>query len=301
MTFARGATLTTATTFGHADTSNLGPTAGNGFYKRWPDDLALLQDLGITDIRFTFDWARLQPKPGEFDGAWSDLFEQILAAADAIGLRVWATLHDGAEPRWVSNEGGLGDDDVTEKWWPRYVEQVADRFGASVAGWIPFAGVDNQPSIAGWRNTWTTLNSSDAPVVAAIDALRIDDIPNYLEISDMIGLVVGHDELTDPKPGDEEFDHLRAQLHDAISQAAESAGDHEIVVAQFAPHHDDPDVAGRVVTAFVDGCDAAIADAVDLGIAFIDPAISGPDSPVGLLSSDRTPQPAAAAYLPRID
>ena len=61
------------------------------------------------------------------------------------------------------------------------------------------------------------------------------------------------------------------------------------------------DVVNRVVSAFVDGCDAAIADAVDLGIAFIDPAISGPDSPVGLLSSDRTPQPAAAAYLPRID
>jgi len=189
MTFVRGATLTTATTFGHADTSNLGPTAGNGFDQRWPDDLALLQHLGITDIRLTFDWARLQPKPGEFDGAWSDLFEQIVAAADAIELRVWATLHDGAEPRWITNEGGLPSDDVTERWWPRYVERVADKFGSGIAGWIPFAGVN--------------------------------------------------------------------------------------------------------------GADAAIADGVTLDLAFIDPAISGPDSPIGLLGSDRTLQPAAATFLQR--
>ena len=164
MSFTRGATLTTAATFGHADTSNLGPTAGNGFYKRWPDDLALLQELGITDIRLTFDWARLQPKPGNFDGDWSDRFEQMIAASDAIGLRVWATLHDGAEPRWVTNEGGIYDETVSEKWWPRFAERVADRFGDSIAGWIPFTAIDSQFSASAWRNTWTTLGGGPVQV-----------------------------------------------------------------------------------------------------------------------------------------
>lgn len=297
MTFARGATLTTATTFGHADTSNLGPSAGNGFYKRWPDDLALLHELGVTDLRFTFDWARLQPKPGDLDGAWADRFEQMLSASNAIDLRVWATLHDGAEPRWVTNEGGLANDDVAAKWWPRFVEKVADRFGPQVVGWIPFAGLGDDVHTALWRNTWTTLNGTDAPVVAAIDAMRAHEITNHLDTSDMIGLVLAHDEMADPEPTDEQFDHLRSQLHETISEAASQAGDHRLVISQFTPHHDDADVAGRIVTTFVEAIDGAIADGIAVDTVFIDPAIAGHDSAVGLLSSDRTAQPAAEAFL----
>ena len=297
MTFVRGAALTTATTFGHADTSNLGPTAGNGFCARWPDDLALLHDLGITDLRFSFDWARLQPKPGDLDGAWSDRFEQILAAADAIGLRLWATLHDGAEPRWVTNEGGLDNVDVAERWWPRFAEKVADRFGSHVAGWIPFAEIDTALDTAVWRNAWTTLNGGDAPVVAAIDADSVAEVSNYMDTSDMIGLVLTHGQITNPEPSDQQFDQLRRRLHDAMGGAAAQAGDHRIVVAQFTPNHDDPDVAGRIVSSFVDAANDAIADGIRLDAAFIDPAISRSDSPIGLLSSERTPQPTAAAYL----
>jgi hypothetical protein len=301
MTFARGATLTTATTFGHADTSNLGPTAGNGFYKRWPDDLALLQELGITDIRLTFDWARLQPKPGAFDGAWSERFEQMLAASNAIGLRVWATLHDGAEPRWVTNEGGIHDDTVSEKWWPRYVERVADRFAEDLAGWIPFAGIGQQLSATSWRNTWTTLNSGTAPVVAALDADHLDDISNYLDTSDIIGIALAHGELADSDPDDERLDQMRVRLYETISAAAEAAADHRLIISQFTPYHDDGDVAGQIVAALVSAADEAIADGVELGAVFLDPAIAGPDSPNGLLSSERTPQPAAEAYLPTVD
>ena len=298
MTFTRGATLTTATTFGHADTSNLGPTAGNGFYKRWPDDLALLQELGITDIRLTFDWARLQPKPGDFDGDWSDRFEQMIAASDAIGLRVWATLHDGAEPRWVTNEGGIHDDTVAEKWWPRFAERVADRFGENIAGWIPFTSIDSQFSASAWRNTWTTLSGGSTPVVAALDAERLDSVVDYLETSDIIGITLAHGEVADSEPDDERLDQIRVRLHDTIGAAADSASDHYLIISQFTPHHHDADVAGQLVASFVDAVTGAIDDGVDLGVVFLDPAIAGPDSPNGLLSAERAPQPASKAYLP---
>ena len=99
MTLHRGAALTTAATLGEADTADLGPTAGNGFRTRWPDDLATLQELGITDVRIALDWARLQPKPGQLDDDWAEQFEQILRAADAIGVRTWACLHEASVPR----------------------------------------------------------------------------------------------------------------------------------------------------------------------------------------------------------
>ena len=298
MSFTRGATLTTAATFGHADTSNLGPTAGNGFYKRWPDDLALLQELGITDIRLSFDWARLQPKPGNFDGDWSDRFEQMIAASDAIGLRVWATLHDGAEPRWVTNEGGIYDDNVSEKWWPRFAERVADHFGDSIAGWIPFTAIDSKFSASAWRNTWATLGGGPVQVVAALDAERLDSVGDYLGSSDIIGIAMEDGEDTDSEPDDERLDQIRVRLHDTIGAAADSAADHQLIISQFTPHHHDADVAGQLVASFVDAVTGAIDDGVDLGMVFLDPAIAGPDSPNGLLSAERAPQPASKAYLP---
>jgi beta-glucosidase len=298
MSFTRGATLTTAATFGHADTSNLGPTAGNGFYRRWPDDLALLQELGITDIRLTFDWARLQPKPGNFDGDWSDRFEQMIAASDAIGLRVWATLHDGAEPRWVTNEGGIYDETVSEKWWPRFAERVADRFGDSIAGWIPFTAIDSQFSASAWRNTWTTLGGGPVQVVAALDAERLDSVSDYLGSSDIIGIAMECAEDTDSAPDDERLDQIRVRLHDTIGAAAEAAADQQLIVSEFTPNHHDADISGQLVASFVNAATGAIDDGIDLGVVFLNPAISGPDSPNGLLSAERAPQPTSEAFLP---
>ena len=131
MTFRPGASLTTATTLGYADTADLGPTAGNGFRTRWPDDLAALQQQGLADVRITLDWARLQPKPGALDDHWVELFEQILQAADAIGLRPWACLHDGSVPRWFDNDGGLDNDENFTTWWPRWVERAVARRNGS--------------------------------------------------------------------------------------------------------------------------------------------------------------------------
>ena len=44
---------------GYADTADVGPTAGNGFYRRWPDDLAALQDAGFEDR--LLDWYAAHP------------------------------------------------------------------------------------------------------------------------------------------------------------------------------------------------------------------------------------------------
>ena len=126
MTFDRGASLTTATTLGFSDAADLGPSAGNGFHERWPDDLAVLSELGLTALRIPLDWARLQPKPGEIDGNWSEWFDTLLIAVDASGLQAWVTLHETAIPRWFDNDGGMDDIETFTKWWPRWVERAAE-------------------------------------------------------------------------------------------------------------------------------------------------------------------------------
>jgi hypothetical protein len=53
----------------------------------------------------------LQPKPGVLDADWSERFEQIVQAADAIGMHAWACLHEDSIPRWFDNDGGFDDEE----------------------------------------------------------------------------------------------------------------------------------------------------------------------------------------------
>jgi len=308
MTFRRGASLTTAATLGYADIADLGPTTGNGFRTRWPDDLAALQELGITDVRFTLDWARLQPKPGVFDSDWAERFEQIVQAADAIGLRPWACLHDGSIPKWFDNEGGFGDDENFTTWWPRWVERAADRFGDLVGGWVPFACIPSGAPAQPWIDTWGIL-AGGPQVVAAIDVRnQASTIDRYTDSMDLLGLVLDGDWVDEDGGGgdaagatDASFDAARlARCVDRwggeIREAADAV-DNAVVIAGFDADHHDPDVAGEIVAAWRSVLDDATADGVPIEVAFIDPGISGPDSSPGLLDADRAPTPSSDAFL----
>jgi beta-glucosidase len=295
MTMRRGAALTTAATLGHADSADLGPTAGNGFRTRWPDDLAALQDLGITDVRIALDWARLQPKPGMLDNDWAERFEQILQAADAIGMRPWACLHEAAVPRWFDNDGGFDDDETFTTWWPRWVERAADRFGDLVAGWLPFACIPpsaDQP----WIDTWGIL-AGGPPVVAAVDLRdRADSVGSYADRTDLLGAVlVGDWERHEPVDA-ARLTRASDRWGGELREAAEAA-DTALIVARFSATHDDADVAGEIVGALRNVLDDAVADGVPIEVAFIEPGIAGPDSSAGLLDADRAPTPTSDAFL----
>jgi hypothetical protein len=239
----------------------------------------------------------LQAKPGDLDSAWADWYDQVLTAADAIGLRVWATLHDSDEPRWITNEGGIDDPDVAVKWLPRYVERVADRFGTGVHGWIPFAEIPTDLPVAAWNATWSVLRNGEAPVVASLSASTIASAAGFLETCDLVGFALAHADLDEQEPNDEQLDHLREQMHDEAMRSAELVEDTPMLISQFTARHDDADVQGLIAEQFVLALHAAIDDGVHIGAAFIDPAITGPESSGGLLDSARSTTPMTDAVL----
>lgn len=294
MSFRRGAALSIATTLGYADTADLGPTAGNGFFRRWPDDLATLQDVGVDAVRLTLDWARLQPKPDTFDPDWADRFEQMIAAAAAIDLDVWATLHDGSIPRWFDNEGGLGDAEAVTRWWPRWVERVADRFGDTVAGWIPFTVLPSAAVEQPWRDTWGILGGAQ-PVVASIDGGPAA-ASSFSGLATAIGPVLAATWERDAPVGDRDLEQAADTWGRTVRDCADAA-DLPVVIAGFDPGHDDPDTAGRVVEQLTATLDDAIADGVTVASCFLEPAIGLPDHASGVLDADRTLTPAGQVFL----
>jgi beta-glucosidase len=302
MTFRRGASLTTVTTLGYADAADRGPTAGNGFVTRWPDDFVALRELGITDVRITLDWARLQPKPGVIDSDWAERFEQIVRAATEIGVRLWACFHDGSIPKWFDNDGGFDDDETFTTWWPRWVERAADRFGDMVGGWVPFscipAGAPAQP----WIDTWGIL-AGGPPVVAAVDVRnQAGSVDRYEGIMDLLGVVLAGDWAdAGSGDGDASFDaarlaHCADRWGGEIREAADAV-DNNMVIAGFNADHHDPDVAGDIVGAWRSVLDDAVADGVPIEVAFLEPGITGPESTPGLLDADRAPTPSSDAFI----
>ena len=52
-------------------------------YHRYPGDLDLLSSLGFNAYRFSIEWARVEPAPGEFSLAQLDHYRRMLAACMA--------------------------------------------------------------------------------------------------------------------------------------------------------------------------------------------------------------------------
>jgi beta-glucosidase len=294
MPFRRGAALTTASTLGYADNSDIGVTAGNGFLSQWPDDLAALHEVGVTDVRLTLDWARLQPRPTSLDGDWAERYEHMLTAADEIGLRVWATLHDGSIPRWLDNDGGFDDDETFTSWWPRWVERIADRFGDGVAGWVPFAEIPRGAPTQPWRDTWGILEGT-CPVVASVSS-ETTSIEEYVGRASYLGIALPTPWERDEAIGDRQLETASTQWGQAVRDGADDF-DGPVVITGFCPGHDDLDAAALIVEQLIRSLDDATADGVHVDVCFLEPAISTPDSPPGLLDPDRNLTPAAEHFL----
>jgi hypothetical protein len=295
MPFHRGAVLATSETFGFSPSADLGPTDGNGFETRWPDDLIVLADLGLTDVRLTLDWARLQPRPGGLASDWVELYQQILSATDDARLRPWATLHDGSVPRWFDDEGGLTDDEAFVRWWPRWVEQAAEHFGDLVHGWVPFASIAADAPVQPWRDTWGILAGGPA-VVASLDTADGCDIDRYAGRCDRLGLVVATPWDASAALGDHDLADAANRWGDTVRDSAAGVDRTPIVMTGFGAGHDDAVTAARIVEVFVDALDHAAADGIEIDVCFVDPAIEGAGPAVGLLDSDRSPTPVAAAF-----
>ncbi|MCW5851380.1 MAG: family 1 glycosylhydrolase [Anaerolineae bacterium] len=125
------------------------------FWERYPDDIALAQRLGCRLFRFSVAWARVEPRPGEWNAAALDHYARLAQAARAAGLQPLVTLHHFTWPVHLEAEGGLLADDFPARF-AEYARRVAERLGPDVPFWITF----NEPTllILGYLKPWWEPN-----------------------------------------------------------------------------------------------------------------------------------------------
>jgi beta-glucosidase len=136
---------------GHAPHS----LTGNDFGTRYTEDFALLSDLGLVHHRLSIEWARIEPKQGEYDQEAIRHYRDMLIAANSAGIHPWVCLHHFTLPQWFANLGGFLVDENRANHWQRHVDFIANTFGDLVFGWQPVNETNYYPAAAYLGRGWS--------------------------------------------------------------------------------------------------------------------------------------------------
>lgn len=117
--------------------------SGDGLdsYHRFDQDMRLLADAGLNAYRFSIEWARVEPSPGQFSHAELAHYRRMIDTAKALGLTPVVTLHHFTHPIWFEEQGAwLGDGAVDT--FARYVE-----FAAQILHDVDWVCTINEPNM----------------------------------------------------------------------------------------------------------------------------------------------------------
>jgi beta-glucosidase len=116
------------------------------FYRRYPDDVALMRELGLDAFRFSIAWPRVIPEGrGKVNEAGLDFYDRLVDELLANGIRPFATLFHWDTPQALEDTGGWTNRDTAEHF-VEYVDAVSARLGDRVDSWI----THNEPWVVAW-------------------------------------------------------------------------------------------------------------------------------------------------------
>jgi beta-glucosidase len=130
--------------FEHDPTSGCRDSSGDACdsWHRWDEDLALVQSLGLNSYRFSVEWARVEPAPGEFSLVALDHYRRVVQQCHDRGLVPVVTLHHFTIPTWMSERGGFESPEIAQRL-GAYTTRVADAIGDGIG----LACTINEPNI----------------------------------------------------------------------------------------------------------------------------------------------------------
>jgi beta-glucosidase len=111
-------------------------------YDRYEQDFDLARSLGHNAHRFSIEWSRIEPRPGEWDEAATAHYVEVVDALRDRGIEPIITLHHFTNPDWLADRGGWTRRDSVG-FFARYVEYVATRLADRVRYWVTI----NEPTV----------------------------------------------------------------------------------------------------------------------------------------------------------
>jgi beta-glucosidase len=215
-------------------------------WNRWPEDVAILADLGFTDYRFSIEWSRIEPEDGEHAVAALDHYARQCEALLAAGIEPVVTFHHFTTPRWLADQGGWTSPATADRF-----AAFCERAAARLAGLMGRACTINEPNIVatigylwgafppGVRDRDQRHRANEVFVDAhrkAVAAIRsaAPGVP--------VGLTLSMDDYQAVDGGEAKRDQIRRSMEDVFLEA--TAGDDFVGVQTYSRSRIGPN--GRV-------------------------------------------------------
>jgi beta-glucosidase len=112
-------------------------------YHRYPEDVALMRDLGVGAYRFSIAWPRIVPTgSGPVNPAGLDFYDRLVDELCAAGIAPAATLYHWDTPQPLEDAGGWLNRDIVHRF-ADYATAVGERLADRVRMWMPL----NEPMV----------------------------------------------------------------------------------------------------------------------------------------------------------
>jgi beta-glucosidase len=143
------------------------------FYHRYPEDIALMRELGLDAFRFSIAWPRILPDGrGRVNEAGLDFYDRLVDELLASGITPFPTLFHWDTPQVLEDAGGWTNRATAEAF-VEYAEVVAGRLGDRITHWV----THNEPWVVAWiGHAWgkhAPGRTSDADAIAAAHHLLL--------------------------------------------------------------------------------------------------------------------------------
>ena len=156
-------------TFSHVPGNVRGGDTGDiacDSYHRYPQDVKLMAELGLTGYRFSISWPRVQPGGrGAMNSKGLDYYKALLDVLGEHGISAAVTLYHWDLPQELQDEGGWAVRGTAQRF-ADYAAAVAESLGDRVARWITL----NEPQVVashGYRSGEHAPGVRDAGAAAA--------------------------------------------------------------------------------------------------------------------------------------
>jgi beta-glucosidase len=212
--------------FEHAGRTRSGESSGDACdsWHRWPEDLDLVRDLGLGAYRFSVEWARIEPAPGEWSRAALDHYRRMAAGCRERGLVPFVTLHHFVLPLWLAREGGWENLAMPERF-AAYCATTAEALAAEGVEMFATINEPNAYAAVGWIDgrfppgktdyglCWSVMENQRASHRRAVEAIRA------AAPSAKVGLTLSMADYQADPEGGEPAEHMAAAARQFMEDA----------------------------------------------------------------------------------
>ncbi len=112
------------------------------YWNRWPEDHALLSELGVNAFRLSLEWSRIEPAEGKFSEEVIAHYRELLADLRKRNIKTIVTFWHWASPLWFQKKYGFHKKESAAVF-VKYVEEVTKKIGSLVDIFV----VINEPMV----------------------------------------------------------------------------------------------------------------------------------------------------------